>query len=203
MGHERVYSMFCVYVWKTSNDTPAATWHKRLGWRTRFICSVFVVLTTRPSFQQPTRRWFIALGGLVHNIPEYTPTHFLGLSKANLMSNSSTVCRYTKATERCPSSYRPQTVSARAHQGNWQPQFPWILISLSWTRISEWSNTNWWNCVCGCQFPWCALTLTLPPPAYTHIPSYSRLRIVHKNACSVNDLITFVSDESFGNFDIG
>lgn len=100
------------------------------------------VLLTRPSFQQPTSRWFIALGGRVHNIPEYTPTHFLGLSKANLMSTSSTVYSYTKATERSPMERSP------SHRFSLQ-----------------------------------------------HIHPFSRLRIVHENACSVNDLITFVSDE--------
>jgi hypothetical protein len=49
------------------------------------------------------------------------------------------------------------TVRARAHQGNWQPQFPRIIISLSWTHVTEWRSANWGNCVavssiCAAQF---------------------------------------------------
>jgi hypothetical protein len=33
-------------------------------------------------------------------------------------------------------------VGPRAHQGNWQPQFPRTVISLSWTDVTEWSSTN-------------------------------------------------------------
>jgi hypothetical protein len=35
------------------------------------------------------------------------------------------------------------TIRARAHQGNWQPQFPRTFISLSWTHCTEWSRANW------------------------------------------------------------
>jgi hypothetical protein len=71
--------------------------------------------------------------------------------------------------------------------GATQPQFPRIVISLSWTQVTEWSSAYWGNCVavssicaapfsnirssqadknsrklrlrCGCQFPWCAFGL--------------------------------------------
>jgi hypothetical protein len=71
-----------------------------------------------------------------------------------------------------------------------QPQFPRIVISLSWTHVIIWSSANWGDCVavtsicatpftnkcstqadnssrklrlrCGCHFPWRALALRAP-----------------------------------------
>jgi hypothetical protein len=37
------------------------------------------------------------------------------------------------------------TLRARALRGNWQPQFPRIVISLSWRHVTERSSANWGN----------------------------------------------------------
>jgi hypothetical protein len=36
-------------------------------------------------------------------------------------------------------------ISRNTLQGNWQPQFLRIVISLSWTHVTEWSSANWGN----------------------------------------------------------
>jgi hypothetical protein len=50
-----------------------------------------------------------------------------------------------------------------AHQGNWHPQYPKTVNSLSWTYVTEWNSADWGNCW---QFSETAVASLLggPPP---------------------------------------
>jgi hypothetical protein len=77
--------------------------------------------------------------------PKLIPPRIINICELTQIQSAQMFVNSSSVELQVQPSRASRAIMAREHQGNWQPQFPRIIFSTSWTHVTEWISANWGN----------------------------------------------------------